>query len=198
MNTNVEERKSCCESENCSYQESETCSCQESEQKTDRQAEIERLLAQSYEEKPCANEEITDERTLQSVYKVAKLGLESAEILAPLTKDKGYQNLLLKQYKEYNALAKEIELYCSNRKLKLVDNTIMQKAMMSMSANINTLMDKSNSKLSEIMIQGVNMGIITLTRIQNQLADKQLTNCYADQLMALLQQNLEDFKLFLQ
>ena len=62
---------------------------------------------------------------------------------------------------------------------------------------INTLKDKSNSKLAEIMVQGINMGIISIMKIINRLSDEGRSNQYADKMLAVLQENLNEMKLFL-
>lgn len=134
---------------------------------------------------------------MQEIYKNAKLGMSSIEILKPFSDDRGFRNLLMRQYTEYNALVKEIEIYCTNHNLELKPNNVFNKIMMFITTSINTLKDKSNSKLSEIMIQGINMGIISITKVQNTLSDTNSHNQFADKMMMLLQQNLEDLKLFL-
>lgn len=134
---------------------------------------------------------------MQDIYKNAKLGMASIEILRPFSDDRGFRNLLMRQYSEYNALAKEMEIYCATHNIELKDNLIYNKIMMFTSTAINTMKDKSNSKLSEIMIQGINMGIISTTKVQNALSDTNGHNIFADKIMLLLQQNLEDLKLFL-
>lgn len=134
---------------------------------------------------------------MQEIYKNAKLGMSSIEILRPFSDDRGFRNLLMRQYSEYNALAKEMEIYCTNHNIELKGNNMFNKIMMFITTSLNTLKDKSNSKLSEIMIQGINMGIISTTKVQNTLSDTNAHNQFADKMMLLLQQNLEDLKLFL-
>ncbi|HOO22592.1 MAG TPA: hypothetical protein PKY53_02800 [Clostridia bacterium] len=148
------------------------------------------------------NEELSapmqDEQTcMQEIYRIAKVGMSSIEILRPFSEDRGFRNLLMRQYSEYNALAKEIEIYCATHNIEIKPNSVFSKAMMFISTAMNTLTDKSNSKLSEIMIQGINMGIISITRVQNSLSDMNAHNHFADRIMVLLTQNLEDLKLFL-
>ena len=47
-----------------------------------------------------------------------------------------------------------------------------------MGVEMNTMMDKSNSKIAELMIQGTNMGIIEGVKLLNQNpdADKEVKN----------------------
>ena len=134
---------------------------------------------------------------LQEIYKNAVLGMESVDILRPLSADRGFRNLLLKQYRRYASVAKEMELYAAERGDNLNDPSMFAKGMMHFTTMINTLTDKSNSKLAEIMVQGINMGIISIMKIINRLSDEGRSNQYADKMMEVLQDNLNEMKLFL-
>lgn len=134
---------------------------------------------------------------LQEIYKNAVLGMESVEDLRPLSADRGFRNLLLKQYGRYAAVAKDVELYAAEHGVELDDPSIFAKGMMKMSTMWNTMRDRSNSKLAEIMVQGINMGIISITKVINRLSDEHRSNEYADRMQRLLQENLNEMKLFL-
>ena len=134
---------------------------------------------------------------LQEIYKNAVLGMESVEDLRPLSSDRGFRNLLLKQYGRYAAVARDVELYAAEHGVELNDPSLFAKGMMKMSTTWNTMRDRSNSKLAEIMVQGINMGIISIAKVINRLADEGRTNEYADRMQRLLQENLNEMKLFL-
>lgn len=134
---------------------------------------------------------------LQEIYKNAVLGMESVDILRPLSSDRGFRNLLLKQYRRYASVAKEMEMYAAERGDDLNDPSMFAKGMMHFTTMINTLTDKSNSKLAEIMVQGINMGIISIMKIINRLSDEGKSNEYADKMLVVLQDNLNEMKLFL-
>ncbi|MBR1748017.1 MAG: hypothetical protein IJ735_07425 [Clostridia bacterium] len=138
-----------------------------------------------------------DKAELQEVYKNAILGMQSVEDLRPLSTDRGFRNLLLKQYGRYAAVAKDVEIYAADRGIELDDPSLFAKGMMKMTTMFNTIKDKSNSKLAEIMVQGINMGIISVTKVINRLSDEHRTNEYADRMLNLMQQNLNEMKLFL-
>lgn len=166
------------------------------QQGTTRNEKLQKVMQECENSSSC---EIKGNETwsIEEVYKTTKLGMTATEILRPFSNDKGFRNLLMRQYSEYSNLAKEIEIYAAGRNVELKENNIINKAMMFISATLNTLKDKSNSKLSEIMIQGINMGIIRVTKVQNSLSDRNENNQFADRMMNMLQQNLEDMKLFL-
>ena len=138
-----------------------------------------------------------DKAELQEVYKNAVLGMQSVEDLRPLSKDRAFRNLLLKQYGRYTAVAKDVELYATQHGIELSDPSLFAKGMMKMTTAINTMMDRSNSKLAEIMVQGINMGIVSITKVINRLSDEHRTNEYADRMLELMQENLNEMKLFL-
>lgn len=134
---------------------------------------------------------------LQEVYQNAMLGKYAVENLRPLSTDRGFRNLLLKQYKEYSAIAKEMEAYADKFDMELHGINIINRGMMYFSTMMNTIGNKSNSKLAEIMIQGINMGIISITKIINKKSSENPSSQFAEKMMELLHANLEEMKLFL-
>lgn len=134
---------------------------------------------------------------LQEVYQNALLGKQAVENLRPISKDRGFRNLLLKQYKEYSAIAKEIETYADSYGVQLNNINIVNRSMMYLSSVFGTVGDKSNSKLAQMMIQGINMGIISITKLINKKEEEQENVDFAEKMLQLLQDNLEEMKLFL-
>lgn len=189
---------------NCVCQETEEqCNCG-SERKErgrcgcgnrSRSAKVQRLLDEADEAAEC-NRKIGAEE-LQEIYRNATVGMQSVEILRPLSEDKGFRNVLLKQYKGYAATARELEVYAEEYDVELNDPSVFAKGMMYFTTMVNTIKDKSNGKLAEIMIQGINMGIISLTKLINKLSDEGKSNAYADDMLELLEHNLNEMKLFL-
>lgn len=163
----------------------QTCSCTEKREQILKEAEA-----------SCGRSDIS-EADLQEVYKNACTGKESVEILKSFSSNKGFRNLLIRQYKEYSSIAKEIELYANQLGYSLEKTSVFAKGMMYMTTAINTIKDKSDSKLSEIMMQGINMGIISLTKLNNKLSEENRSCHLADSLLSLLMKNLEEMKLFL-
>ena len=137
------------------------------------------------------------EADLQEVYKNAFTGKESVEILRSFSANKGFRNILIRQYKEYSSLAKEIELCANQLGVDLKKTSFFARSMMYITTAMNTIKDKSDSKLSEIYIQGINMGIIAMVRLTNKLSEENKTLPYAQSLLTLLQKDLEEMKLFL-
>jgi len=119
------------------------------------------------------------------------------EVLHPYCIDKGFSNLLKRQYEEYTILTKKLIDYSKKNSIELRANASLSKFLMSVSTALTMITDKSNAHLAQIMIQGINIGVINIAKIQNLLSEKASSNEYADRLMMLFDQNLEDMKLFL-
>lgn len=134
---------------------------------------------------------------LQEVYQTAMLGKYAVENLRPIATDRGFRNLLLKQFKEYSVIAKELEVYADKHDIEIHGVNIINRGMMYFSTMVNTIGDKSNSKLAEMMIQGINMGIISITKIINSKSTGDSSTDFAKNMMELLKVNLEEMKLFL-
>jgi hypothetical protein len=115
-----------------------------------------------------------------------------------MVKDKALKSILFRQYNSYKALAKELELQAATEGYDLRSATFFSKVMMYSGLIMNTISDRSSSKLAEIMIQGLNMGIISLVKVKNSLdpaAKVDLT--FADKLMDMLHNNIEALKPYL-
>lgn len=138
-----------------------------------------------------------DYEEMQEIYHNALAGMDSVEILRPISKDRSFRSLLLKQYKEYSQIATEMEKEAKARGAELKKPSFMAKALMYMSAKVSTLKDKSSSRLAEIMIQGIDMGIISVVKVVNRLEAENRTNEYVQKMADILAKNLEEMKAFL-
>ena len=94
-------------------------------------------------------------------------------------------------------MGKEIELYADKVGYSLQKTSLFARGMMYFTTAINTVKDRSDSKLSEIYIQGLNMGIIAMTKLINKVTEENRTCSYAETLLDILQKHLEEMKLFL-
>lgn len=135
---------------------------------------------------------------LQEIYKTATQGMQSVEIIRPMVKDKALKSILFRQYNGYKALTKEIELQSANEGFDLRSSSFFTKAMMYGSLLMNTVSDRSSSKLAEVMIQGLNMGIISLVKVKNNIdPEVKVDLTFADKLMDMLHNNIEALKPYL-
>ncbi len=164
------------------------CDCQCEQQK-------EEVKAKKRSDCRCSCE--IDEEELQEIYHNATLGKVSIEIVRPMSKDRTFRDMLSRQYDGYDSISKRMEEYAALRGVALKDPTGFARGMMYCTTMVNTMTDKSSSKLSEILIQGINMGIISLTKISNKLGNERKSNEFVDAMSDLLQEYLSETKAFL-
>ena len=105
---------------------------------------------------------------LNELNKGIKMGMDSISTVSEKVQDDRFKQDLKYQYDEYNKILNEV-----NNELTHYDDfpkelNPMQKAMGWMGVELNTIADKSNSKIAEMMIQGTNMGIIEGVKLLNQ------------------------------
>ena len=113
----------------------------------------------------------TNRYILNELNKGIKMGMDSISNVSEKVQDDRFKQDLKYQYDEYNKILNEV-----NDELTKFDDfpkeiNPMQKAMSWMGVEMNTMMDKSNSKIAELMIQGTNMGIIEGVKLLNQNPD---------------------------
>ena len=106
-------------------------------------------------------------KVLDELHKGVKIGLDSISTLAKKVNDENFKKELSFQYNQYdNILTRANDIYS---KYNLIPNYPYNstKLMTWSGIQMNTLDDKSNSKLSEILIQGNTMGIIEGRKLLN-------------------------------
>ena len=146
-------------------------------------------------EKP--QEKVLCEEEVREIYRNLTAGKDSVEILRPMSEDDAFREVLLEQDQAYSEVCSRVEAYATERSYKIKEISPFAKSMMHMSATFNALTDKSPSKLAEIMLQGINMGVISITKIVNKLHGDGFTCPLAEETLAMLKRNAEEMKRFL-
>lgn len=115
---------------------------------------------------------------LNELNKGIKMGMDSISNVSEKVQDDRFKQDLKYQYDEYNKILNEVNDELTNYDDFPKELNPMQKAMGWMGVELNTISDKSNSKIAEMMIQGTNMGIIEGVKLlnQNPEADTEVKN----------------------
>ena len=113
----------------------------------------------------------TNRYILNELNKGIKMGIDSISNVSQKVQDDRFKEDLKYQYDEYNKILNEVNNELTNYDDFPKELNPMQKAMGWMGVEMNTLNDKSNSKIAELMIQGTNMGIIEGVKLLNQNPD---------------------------
>ena len=104
---------------------------------------------------------------LNEINKGIKMGMDSISNVSQKVQDDRFKQDLKCQYDKYNQILNNVNNELSNYDAFPKELNPMQKAMGWMSIEMNTISDKSNSKIAEMMLQGTNMGIIEGRRLLN-------------------------------
>jgi phosphoglycerate-specific signal transduction histidine kinase len=112
-----------------------------------------------------------NEYVLNEVNKGIKMGMDSISNISEKIQDQNFKDDLQYQYNKYNEVLNKINNQLSEYGNFPKELNPMQKAMGWMSVEFNTLDNKSNSKISEMMIKGTNMGIIEGVKLLNNYTD---------------------------
>lgn len=135
---------------------------------------------------------------LKEINKDAKMGMDSITMVNEKVQDNKFKKLLDNQHNEYqNIFDRTQELLVQNNE-DMKDVPSMQKAMAWTGIQMNTMNDKSNSKLSELLIQGNDMGVIKGTKLLNEssFTTPEIENLLSD-FVRLQEKNIDDLKKFL-
>ena len=108
---------------------------------------------------------------LNELNKGIKMGMDSISTVSEKVQDDRFKKDLKYQYDNYNEILNKVNDELDNYNDFPKELNPMQKAMGWMSIQFNTLDDKSNSKISEMMLQGINMGIIEGVKLLNHNPD---------------------------
>ena len=106
---------------------------------------------------------------LDEVNKGACMGMDAIKDIMPKTDDDTFEEILNGEYEKYNSINKRIEeIYDEfSSSDDPTETSVMNKVMTSMMVDMRTISDTSVSKLSELLIQGTNMGIIEGRKLIN-------------------------------
>ncbi len=108
---------------------------------------------------------------LNEVHKGVIMGKDSISMLSEKSSDSEFRDELTYQYNKYEETEKRV-----NQKFEEIgeipdDTPVGQKIMGWTGIQLNTINNKSNSQLSEILIQGYDMGVIKGVKLLNQSHD---------------------------
>ena len=111
---------------------------------------------------------------LDEICKGACMGMDAIHFILEKVDNNDLKEYLQKDYEKYNKIKEEIEeIYPEYNDGKPHETNVMNKAMTWYGIEMKTLTDDTTSKLAELLLQGINMGIIEGRRILNK---KQIDN----------------------
>lgn len=105
---------------------------------------------------------------LDEIHKGACMGMDALHFIADKVEDDKFREVLRKQYDDYKKIASRIEeIYPKYNDDLPHKTTTVDKAMTWYGISMKTFSDKSTSKIAELLLEGVNMGIIEGRKVLN-------------------------------
>lgn len=105
---------------------------------------------------------------LNEIHKGVTMGMSSLEDVAKKTSDSNFKDELTTQFTTYQTTLTKVNNEFANIGEIPDDTPLNEKVMGWTGIQMNTLKDTSNSKLSELLIQGYDMGVIKGFKLLNQ------------------------------
>lgn len=106
---------------------------------------------------------------LDEINKGATMGMDAINIVSEKVTDPDFKNVLDTEYNKYKDISRRVnEVYANYSDKEPHETNAMNKMMTWYGVQMKTISDDTTSKLSELLMQGTNMGIIEGRRLINQ------------------------------
>ena len=136
---------------------------------------------------------------LDEVNKGATMGMDAISYISEKVSDDNFKNVLDTEYKKYQKISDRVnDLYSNYSSKEPHETNTMNKMMTWYGIQMKTMTDDTTSKLSELLMQGTNMGIIEGRRLinQNPQADDDVKNILND-FVVMQEDSVETLKKYL-
>ncbi len=135
---------------------------------------------------------------LDETHKGACMGMDAISFVLDKVEDDDLKSVLDKEYNQYKEVSLEIEkIYPQYNDGKPHETGTMTKVMTWYGVEMKTLTDQSNSKVAELLLQGVNMGIIEGRKILNHKEIDETVNGIISKFVKMQESFVETLKQYL-
>ena len=139
-----------------------------------------------------------DEQVLTDIYKSCKMGLESIAKLMPETKDQQMKQTMGAHLKEYQGFAARAAQFLAQSGKAPEDAGFWEKMPSEVGMAVSRMMDDSDSKTAQMMINGYVMGVTELKKQQSQIKGlSQNTVTLLSDMLSFQLQAINDMKQYL-
>lgn len=128
----------------------------------------------------------------------AKMGIESIDEVIGYVRENKLRKYLMDCKKEHEKLSKEIDVMLAKCCDKGKEPNIIAKGMSSIKTNVKLVMSESDNSIADLMTDGCNMGVKSLSRYLNQYkAASEESKDIAKRLISLEEELAVDIRDFL-
>ena len=139
-----------------------------------------------------------DINALDEIHKGSCMGMDAINFVLDKVEDESLKKELNSEYKEYKDINEKIEsIYPNYNDGKPHETSAVNKAMTWSGVEMKTITDKSTSHLAELLLQGVNMGVIEGRRILNKKKINKEVESIVSDYVTMQEKNVETLKKFL-
>lgn len=155
-----------------------------------------------YNEKRTSHTNIGDnmeeKQVILKLYQNVDMGIVGIESIEEKIQSRSLAKICLKQKEEYENIKKELLKFCKSYNVEDKELSPMAKISSEMMSNMKLMIDKTDSHIAKMMMEGTNKGLISLEEIKNNYhgKEKKLIDMI-EKIIKIEQQNNEDLKIFL-
>lgn len=137
-------------------------------------------------------------KALDEIHKGACMGKNAIDYVLDKVKDKDLKKELEKELSEYKMTIDKIsEIYPNYNDGNPQDQGAISKAMTWSGIEMETLLDKTNTKISEILLKGLNMGIVEGRKVLNNKNLDDEVNKVISEFVTMQEESVEALKKYL-
>ena len=136
---------------------------------------------------------------LDEINKGATMGMDAISFVSEKVKDEEFKKTLDLEYNKYKDISRRVnDVYANYSEKEPHETNTMNKMMTWYGIQMRTMNDDSTSKLSELLMQGTNMGIIEGRRLinHNENLDESIKSILHD-FVTMQEDSVEKLKTFL-
>lgn len=136
---------------------------------------------------------------LDEVNKGATMGMDAINYVNEKAKDESFKKVLDDEYNKYKDISRRVnDLYSNYSNKEPHETSAMTKMMTWYGIQMKTMTDDTTSKLSELLMQGTNMGIIEGRRLINENANAaDDVKCILHDFVTMQEDSVETLKKYL-
>ena len=135
---------------------------------------------------------------LEKTYQNASVGITAMEAVLDKTENKELNHMLHKQLREYHKIADKSkqELIANGTKVK--EESFYVRTMMKGNVKMSTLINPSDSRIAQMVIQGSTMGVTQMTKLLHAKPDADgASAAIANEFIKKEEDNIENMKKYL-
>ena len=135
---------------------------------------------------------------LDEINKGTCMGMDAISFVLDKIEDNKFKKVVEEQYNDYHNIEEKIQnVYHKYDDGKPHETNAFTKAMTWSGIEMKTLTDNSNSKIAELLLQGVNMGIIEGRKILNKKKINKEVEKIVSEYVTMQEKNVEVLKKYL-